>query len=204
MQILLISPELFVSDKIALIGSSGLLKEKGYGKLIDSFDDVVRFNRAPTEGYEESVGEKTTIRVVNNHVFNNNKLDEKKWSGQPKNFVRDLRNTKVVYFSHDMGPWANRKKNTHESCDLFRFQYEYMGELKKIFDYRGKPFTIGIGFILCCVSSGIKPWLFGFDLDLRERDHYWEKCPPSSGCHERSAEQQLLKELLQEKRIVVK
>jgi hypothetical protein len=37
----------------------------GLGKAIDSFDTVVRFNEAPTIGYESDVGSKTSIRWTN-------------------------------------------------------------------------------------------------------------------------------------------
>ena len=66
-----ISPDLKIGPRVAIIGSSGKLEDSGLGEEIDSYDDVIRFNRAPTELYEEDVGSKTTIRVVNSHVFAN-------------------------------------------------------------------------------------------------------------------------------------
>ena len=64
-----VEPELNASENIAVVASSPRLLTTEYGEFIDSFDDVVRFNRAPTDGYEKHVGAKTTIRVANNHVF---------------------------------------------------------------------------------------------------------------------------------------
>jgi len=199
----LISPSLFVSDRIAVVGSSGLLLGSNKGIIIDNFDDVVRFNRAPNEGFEDDVGSRTTIRVVNNHVFNNNKLPAKVWTNQPANFVRDLRYTKIVYFAGDGGPWNARAKNTDESCELYRFQFSLMNSLQSAVGYSGKPFTVGVGFIATCVVSGVKPFVFGFDVEPRRRDHYWEDCPPPGGIHNRSAEQELLERLHEEGRIVL-
>ena len=62
-------PPIDISDKVCVVGSSGSLLDASLGSLIDSYDDVVRFNRAPTDGYEDIVGSKTTLRVVNSHVI---------------------------------------------------------------------------------------------------------------------------------------
>lgn len=40
--------------------------------FLDLHDVVMRFNHAPTAGYEADVGTKTTIRVVNSQVRQNN------------------------------------------------------------------------------------------------------------------------------------
>ena len=39
------------------------------GKLIDDYNEVIRFNSAPTKGFESYVGSKTTLRIINNVVF---------------------------------------------------------------------------------------------------------------------------------------
>lgn len=37
--------------------------------ITDSNDLVLRFNNAPTEGYERDVGSKTTIRILNSQIL---------------------------------------------------------------------------------------------------------------------------------------
>jgi|TARA_R110000796_G_scaffold251865_1_gene384295 hypothetical protein len=198
-------PELVLSSNIAIVGSSGNLSSSDYGQEIDEFDDVIRFNRAPTSGFEKDVGSKTTLRVVNNHVFNNNDISKEGYTNQPKDFVRNLRNTRILYLAEDINPFANRATNTDKSNDLYLFDYETMPQIKKAFDSVGaNNFTLGVATVCLLVLNKIKPVLFGIDIEPRARDHYWELRPPPSGYHDINYEQKLLVELEKQNLIEVK
>nr|XP_020465006.1 beta-galactoside alpha-2,6-sialyltransferase 2 [Monopterus albus] len=55
----------------AVVTSAGAILHSGLGKEIDMHDAVLRFNAAPTEGYERDVGNKTTIRIINSQILAN-------------------------------------------------------------------------------------------------------------------------------------
>jgi|TARA_R110000824_G_scaffold49483_8_gene138798 hypothetical protein len=180
-----VSPDLFLSNNLAIVGSSGNLLSNNHGEKIDEFDEVIRFNRAPTYGYENKVGSKTTLRVINNHVFNNNDISSEGYTNQPKDFVRNLRDTRILYFASDLAPWNSRVANTHQSNKLFLYDYSNTESIKTYFGYPDDKFpTLGVGIIFLSVIMGSKPVLFGFD-DINNteqactRSHYWEERPDS-------------------------
>ena len=55
------TPTLVIDTKIAIVGSSSSILNKNNGNLIDSFDEIIRFNRGITSRYEENVGTKTNF-----------------------------------------------------------------------------------------------------------------------------------------------
>ncbi|XP_052461364.1 beta-galactoside alpha-2,6-sialyltransferase 2-like [Carassius gibelio] len=57
----------------AVVTSAGAMLHSRLGKEIDSHDAVLRFNTAPTKGYERDVGNKTTMRIINSQILVNPK-----------------------------------------------------------------------------------------------------------------------------------
>ncbi|KAF5727525.1 putative sialyltransferase [Tripterygium wilfordii] len=57
-------------NSCAVVGNSGILLKKEYGRLIDSHEVVIRINNAKTENFERNVGSKTSISFVNSHILN--------------------------------------------------------------------------------------------------------------------------------------
>ncbi len=200
-KIILISPDLFLHENIAIIGSSGSLKSGKYAKKIDDYQEVVRFNRAPTKGFENMVGSKRTLTVANAHVFSNVQLRKKSgWKQKEVSFIRDLRNTSVLLFAPKGSNWKNKDKNVHSSVNPYAVDYKAM---KTLVGVPGRQPTAGFGFINLCVKSGLKPHLFGFDVEPRRRDHYWEERDNDTSWHSVGYEKEVLKKMHKKGMIVL-
>jgi len=206
-KIIFVSPDLYLHGSVAIVGSSAKLLDTNYGSLIDSCDNVVRFNRAEvSEKYSEQVGSKTTLRVANNHVFDNLDVTKQGYTNSPKNFIKKLRNTDILYVAPYDGAWSRRKKNAQKSNNLFKFDYSNIDKLKKNIGIENeKNLQVGTILVALCVFSGITPQLFGFDFEKVERTHYFEQRPPEENyiVHSPDEEKKALKELAKNKAIIV-
>lgn len=205
-----VTPSLKISKNIAIIGSSGALKNNTYGKEIDLHDDVVRFNRAPTENFEKFVGSKTTIRVANAHVFSNQSIEKKDWPKHDAKFIKKLKNTKVIYCAPALfdNVWDNRYKKKYIDVTIKSF-YLQLNKVKseqiRYNFHKSDNLTVGVAFIFICFLSNIIPDVYGFDINInRKVDHYFSKRPERGGCHNWKNEMVLLKKLSTEGKINLK
>ena len=212
-------PNFYISENLAIVGSSKSILKNEFGKLIDKFEDIARFNRSKVKGFEKFVGSKTTIRIVNNPVFecrqscdNNDPSD--------KNFIRFLKNIKIIVISpykisskikKDVCLTSNEyffleKKIFRIICTIYFFnKIDIFINLLKIL-FNKKSFSVGFYTILLCIISGIKPTLFGFDLNenMNDRSHYWETPGKVGNRHDLTLEHNILKKFLKYNMIVVK
>ena len=197
-----VDPECKISSSVAVVGSSGILLERDFGELIDSFDEIVRFNRAPVKEYERWVGSRTTIRLVNPHVLACMDIG-KAFSNQKADFVKDCRNCKIISLGPENEKLAlnKHKKNIHESCDLFKVKPVHAANCTK-----GST-TIGLAFINLLIMSNITPHVFGFyglpgKKGKEGLSHYWETRPNKSTHHNYGEERKVLKEFIKREKVV--
>ena len=216
-QIVYTEPVLEVDDNICIVASSINLLDNKYGKEIDTFDDVVRFNRAPTDGFEEYVGAKTTVRTANNHVFAN--IPHVGWAteGQPTNFIKNQKNIKIVR----IGPHPSNISAEHARMHIDETSTAYIVPFNDVVQQmryskerwvKDKPMrtefvpSVGLAFVWMCIESDITPHLFGFGVDEPPENatHYWEKDKVKAGpCHTYSLERDMLREMEANKKVTI-
>ncbi|XP_060054515.1 beta-galactoside alpha-2,6-sialyltransferase 1 [Erinaceus europaeus] len=59
--------------RCAVVSSAGSLKSSQLGREIDDHDAVLRFNGAPTANFQQDVGTKTTVRLMNSQLVTTEK-----------------------------------------------------------------------------------------------------------------------------------
>ena len=191
-----ISPNLNLNNNVVLVGNSSLLLGK-YGKLIDSYDTVFRFNRSPIKNFEEHVGTRTDFRILNNHVFENVNPGND-YTNQPLKFIKKIKNSNIIR----IGPGEPRNKTIksfeRKKNKIYLFDYEKSEEIKELLKFKSnKNMSVGAIMISLCILSGVETNIIGFDLKEVSVTHYWEDRPNKmSNSHDFSFEKKWVRELV--------
>ena len=204
-----VSPSFKLSKRLAIVGNSSSLKETEFGREIDSYEDVLRFNGALTDGFEERVGSKTTVQIMGidiAYLFNPKYVpptkdpvaNEERRRENAKRICEFFPDGSILTFSpHD----AERNNNNRQYATalyiaeadpgrtIYHFEEEGRGS-SMTWDAANRDFEelglkarlkhggprTGMKTVIRCVLSGIKPTLFGFDIDtsLEFVRHYYD------------------------------
>ena len=192
----MITPELPLHTSLAIVLSSPRLYDEKRGGEIDSHTDVVRFNRAVTTGHEEHAGTRETLRFVNSHVANcrTNPVpaDQK--------FITQVRDSRLVIVCNKHW-WRTCQRNAR----LHRSNTAHWLSISTWLTYqRGLAYeleqqaTLGMLATLLAVEVGIKPAVYGFDMQGDQNGHYFEKAYDSTGSkfHDYGQERAVYRQLL--------
>jgi hypothetical protein len=191
----LIVPHVYISYNSAIVGNSINLKKSEHGFKIDLYKNIIRFNYAPTKGYEKICGKRQDIRVCSYIA-----LTGKKPENHPhiENTVYDLNkhlnNNKLIVFY---------KKNHHKKI-INRNRQKFMENGNKIYiilwnrtffndilDYCGikmmdKDPQCGTGLMLLFADLGLCPDVYGIDKKYSTDNYYYYWDTNNKKCEELS------------------
>jgi hypothetical protein len=199
-------PEMFnlpSTSKVCLVGNSGLMKTKEWGVEIDDYDVVVRFNHAPTDGYENYVGSKTTIRLVNGHCFGGTTKVERNPSANSK-FLPTLPAQDIICKTWNVEEFMLGVFNNVNKHNLFFINPQFIMEASKYTP--GQEPTAGFVMLMLLLSKFSNISMYGFTFWEDGYDyHYFEKVPLAANDlgHDFNSERDIIQQLSNDNKIKI-
>jgi hypothetical protein len=183
---------------VAVVGSSGNLLKHKYGPEIDKHDVIIRFNQARVKGYEEFVGSRTDIRIVNCHVLTGT-TDTSLYSNYDKNFIPNLPPQLLVVSKPTY--YNKQKRSPHNEVVLLSDDFHKYCE--RILN-TGKDPSVGFLGTIMALNSKTVPSIYGFDQSATvDNKHYWEHVKKIGKFHKFSREKEIFKQLQEQGKIKI-
>uniref|UniRef100_A0A3B3H3C7 beta-galactoside alpha-2,3-sialyltransferase n=1 Tax=Oryzias latipes TaxID=8090 RepID=A0A3B3H3C7_ORYLA len=196
--------------RCAVVGNSGNLRGSGYGKIIDEHNFIMRINLAPTVGYEEDVGSRTTHQFM--------------YPESAKNLAPNISFVLVPFKTLDL-VWITSALSTGQ----IRFTYAPVKQFLRVdkdkvqifnpafFMYihdhwtkhHGRYPSTGMLVLFFALHVCDEVNVFGFGADSRGNwHHYWEQNRYSgefrkTGVHDADYEAQIIQDLAKAGKITV-
>lgn len=183
---------------IAVVGSSGNLLRNTYGADIDNHDIIIRFNQARVQGYENHVGSRTDIRIVNTHVLKGT-TGSAGFSKLDKKFIQKL-TPQLVIVSR---PVLFDKRTISPNNDVLVFNGELYNYCKQTLNNSKDP-SVGFLGVFLALTSKKKVSVYGFDqANTTKNKHYWEEVSKIGQHHKFSREKEIFEELEKQELITI-
>ena len=179
-------------NKCILVGNASNVLGKKLGSYIDSFENVVRFNRFRIKNFEKDLGKKCTHWVLNYKLTTDSRNYLVKNLEKVTSNTTDLKQALILTTAKDDGKLDNIKKQV--DIEVIYKQYPVP------FNY--KP-TTGFLAIKYFLEQFPKLTLAGFDFG--KSNHYWGNYGPSDvpGKHEWDKEKNYINNLVKLNKIEI-
>jgi len=191
-------------ETCAIVGNSGKILDRNKGDEINNHDCIVRFNAAPTDGFESHVGSKTDFRVLNGPIMIGGSVD---YVTTPRNWISGLKKERLILMPHRRKRKEEHFKTARELAGEFNEIYITKNDIESHSESATKEFGItkpstGLKTILLFLSlfGSVNLYGFGFhrENDLKKR-HYWEDFKyHGTGGHRWGKEKRFAKRLVNE------
>ena len=176
-----------VRPSCAVVGNSPLLLGQRAGPAIDSHDVVIRFNFAPTRGFEHAVGSKTSMRVMGKTWVWSQDAEDREASpiiihryNANEYFTEDLqlnRGYNIATLDHHLSlhgfGLARRVNNVLGKAGMFtRAQLRSLQRFHGMKEFH-TPVSSGFSGLLFAMYACSDVSLYGFDLEGAHPGHYY-------------------------------
>lgn len=160
-------------NKCILVGNSSNILNKKLGSYINSFENVVRFNRFRIKDFKEDLGIKCTHWVINYKLTTDHRNYLVKNLSKVKSEIIDLKQALVLTTAEDKGQINKIKNQVNIPVIYKRFKPHF----------NSKPTT---GFLAIEYFLEYFPKLTLIGFDFGKSNHYWGNYGPSDvpGKHE--------------------
>ncbi len=199
------------TNDTALVFSSKKILKQYYGKKINAFKNVIRFNDAKVIGYKKFVGNKTTLRLANTTILFDqlNRIKKKNIRENivfiSNEYIRSSKKTKFQKkFKQKIYFFDNRYYYFYLTLNFILNPYIFINCLN-ILILQKKNFSIGFLCVLILINLGIRPNIFGLDINenMSKRRHYYKNTKVGTN-HNLGLEHKLLFELSRLKKLKIK
>lgn len=192
-----------LKGSVAIVGNSDQILDKDCGREIDSHDNVFRFNLAALDQqYQKAIGSKSDFFLLSRMITTVRYPHPEPLQSR---FIQICRNSKIICY-------PGHTKNVMRYCKrpyLLANDISIINQtIIRLFGHPPAQFSVmnhprnGVKLAVALMIAGIKPTLFGFDLEARDApSHYFddelqiEAAPGTSG-HRPSLEYALLRACL--------
>lgn len=214
-----VTPELYVSYNIAIVGNSKSLLYYDYGNEIDSHGDVLRFNYSYLgEELKQHIGTKGTIHVTSLKGLQGGKPpNHPKIDNMNYNILGEIKDRSIIVFNKNNSSSIIKKvfnrrclKNNNKLYTI-RWDLKYFKNVSSYYKITAsKDPQCGSGFILLLVDLGLYPDVYGFDTKKCDDNfyYYWDtvnkKCSKLSTTHNYGWEFKFVNSLNNDKHINLK
>ena len=163
-------PPTFAFNTCAVVGNSGALTHARAGPEIDAHDVVWRFNQAPTAGFEEHAGARTTHEGVNSFWLKVMVDYERgRGAGAGRGDWDDRAGAAVAVFFELFDPSAFRDRGPEEAHQRERMWQSHVARFEKLRREKGGGVNRGGHAELLLVSPAFVGWAHGMYADLKDR-----------------------------------
>lgn len=191
-----------LDNYVAVVSSASSLLNHTDGTFIDKFPHIMRFNRAPTKGFEKHVGSRTTIRIIGGNILLGKPHQQGKWYQDPNGILREEPGVAIMYRTPEALKGIDSdtiQRKIHHNSQAYEIPRKLESVLEKVYGFpskHDKRLSSGSLGIALCIYLGYTPVVFGFSpKKSQDRSHYWEKRDPNAApIHNHDLEVDLLQE----------